>query len=373
MSDPITPPLPSLAASLLHLRSQGLTKGEPIAEPLVLSATYQLPGEAEGFPGYGRVDNPVWEAYEAAISHLEQAESVVFPSGMGAISAALFATLRAGDRLLLPSDGYYTTRLLAERFLKGLGITIDLRPTASFAEGGFAGYRLVFAETPSNPGLDLCDLATIAAEVHPAGGLLVVDNTTMTPYGQRPLDLGADLVVAGDTKAPSGHSDVLLGHVSGRDADLMARVRDWRKLSGAIPGPFECWQVLKGLETLELRFDRMCSTALFIAERLETHPKVRALSYPGLASHKDNALAQKQMLRTGFLIGLTLKDDAAAEAFLAACPLLVPATSFGSAHTSGERRSRWGDQVAPGFLRLSIGIEPAEALWAAFDAALTQI
>lgn len=373
MSDLNSAPLAALAAGLLHLRSQSLTKGEPIAEPLVLSSTYQLPGEAAGFASYGRVDNPVWEAFEAAMSHLEQAEAVVFPSGMAAISAALFATVKSGDRLLLPSDGYYTTRLLAERFLDPLGIQIETRPTASFADGGFDGFAVVFAETPSNPGLDLCDLAQIAEAVHAVGGLLIVDNTTMTAYGQRPLDLGADLVVAADTKAPSGHSDVLLGHVSGRSPELMARVRDWRKLSGAIPGPFECWQVLKGLETLELRFARMCDTAQVIAERLAAHPKVKAVSFPGLPSHPSYALGQKQMLRTGFLIGMTLADDETAEAFLAACPLIVPATSFGSAHSSGERRARWGDGVAPGFLRLSIGIEPAEALWAAFDHALSQI
>lgn len=373
MSDPSSLPLDALAAGLLHLRSQALTKGEPIAEPLVLSATFQLPGAVEGFAGYGRVDNPVWEAFEAAMGHLEQAETVVFPSGMGAISAALFATLKSGDRLLLPSDGYYTTRLLAERFLEPLGIHVDTRPTADFAQGGFAGYRVVFAETPSNPGLDLCDLTQIAAAVHAAGGLLIVDNTTMTPFGQRPLDLGADLVVAADTKAPSGHSDVLLGHVACRDAQIMARVRDWRKLSGGIPGPFECWQVLKGLETLELRFDRMCSSAQILAERLAAHPKVTSVSYPGLQSHPAYALGQSQMLRSGSLLGVTLAYDETAEAFLTACHLLVPATSFGSTHSSGERRSRWGDAVPAGFLRLSIGIEPIEALWAAFDQALAQI
>ena len=160
---------------------------------------------------------------------------------------------------MIPSDGYYTTRLLADRFLKRLGVTVDTRPTARMEEGGFDGYRLVFIETPSNPGLDLCDLAAITAAVRAAGGLTVVDNTTMTPFGQRPLDLGADIIVAADTKAPNGHSDVLMGHVASQSGEIIDAVRDWRKLSGSIPGPFECWLAHRGLETLDLRFDRMCT------------------------------------------------------------------------------------------------------------------
>ncbi len=360
----------ALAAGLPHLRSSGLPKGEPIVPPIVLASVFNLPGDPAGFRQYGRFDNPTWEAVEALLGHLEAAPSIAFPSGMAAIASVFFALLRSGDRVLLPADGYYTPRLLAERFLKPLGVAFDLRPTATYLEGGFEGYRLVLVETPANPGLDLCDMEAVAAAAHSSGALVVADNTTMTPYGQRPFDLGADVVVAADTKAPNGHSDVLFGHVASRRPDVVEAVREWRKLSGAIAGPFEAWLVHRGLETLEVRFDRMCSSAVIIAARLQRHPRVRAIRFPGLEDDPSHALARRQMLRFGFLIGLTLESAGDAEAFIDACPLVEPATSFGGLRTSAERRARWGDAVEPGFVRLSVGCEPVEELWQALERAL---
>jgi cystathionine gamma-lyase len=358
------------AAALLHLRRQTLAKGDPVPLPLTMAAMYHLPGDPAGARSYGRTDSPTWEALEHALAHLEDAPVLAFPSGMAAISAAFFAVLRAGDRMLIPSDGYYTTRLLADRFLARLGVSVETRPTARFQDGGFDGFRLVFVETPSNPGLDLCDIAMVAERAHAADGLVVADNTTMTPLGQRPLDLGADIVVAADTKSPNGHSDLLLGHVATRDQGLLAEVRDWRKLSGAIPGPFEAWLAHRGLETFEIRYDRMCSTASAIARRLAGHPAVTAIRYPGLPGDPSHNLAMRQMSRTGFLIGLTLASEEQAERFISACPYIQPATSFGGVHTSAERRARWGDAVPPGFVRLSVGCEPPEVLSDAIVAAL---
>ncbi|MEQ1943037.1 cystathionine gamma-lyase [Mesorhizobium sp. VNQ89] len=358
------------AAQLTHLRRRKLKKGDPVALPLTMASMFNLPGTPAGFAQYGRFDNPTWDAVEEMLSHLEDAQAVAFPSGMAAISAVFFSQLKTGDRVLLPSDGYYTTRVLAARFLKPLGVTFDLRPTGAFLDGGFDGYRLVFIETPANPGLDFCDIAAACKAAHTAGATVVADNTTMTPYGQRPLDLGADIVVAADTKAPNGHSDALFGHVASRDEKIVAAVKDWRKLSGAIPGPFEAWLVHRGLETLELRFDRMCSSAETIAARLLAHPKVKALRFPGLANDPSHNLARVQMQRFGFLIGLTLETEEAAEAFINGCDLIQPATSFGGVHTSAERRARWGDAVAPGFVRLSVGCEPVEELWRALEEAL---
>jgi cystathionine gamma-lyase len=358
------------AAALLHRRRRHLAKGDPVPLPIMPAAMFHLPGDPAGHAQYGRSHNPTWEGVEDALSHLEDADCVAFPSGMAAIAAALFATVKAGDRVLLPSDGYYTTRVLAERFLKPLGVDFDLRPTATYVDGGFDNYRLVYLETPANPGLDICDISAVARGAHAAGALVVADNTTMTPFGQRPLDRGADLVVAADTKAPNGHSDALLGHVATRDRALLDRVREWRKLSGSIPGPFEAWQVHRGLETLELRFERMCATAGMLAERLRGHRTLTALRYPGLPDDPAHNLARMQMRRFGFLIGLTLESEAAAERFIDGCSLIQPATSFGGVHTSAERRARWGDAVAPGFVRLSIGIEPAEELWSAVSKAL---
>lgn len=366
----MTDDIASRAARLAHLRGNKLAKGDPIALPLTMSSMYELPGDPAGHRQYGRFDNATWEAVEAQLSLLEDAQVVAFPSGMAAISAALFSMLKAGDRILLPSDGYYTTRVFSERFLKPLGVTYDTRPTRSFLDGGFSGYALVFVETPANPGLDICDIAAVASAAHEAGALVVADNTTMTPYGQRPLDLGVDIVVAADTKAPNGHSDVLFGHVASRDAARIATIRDWRKLSGAIPGPFEAWQVHRGLETLELRFDRMCMSAETIAPRLKSHPKVRAVRFPGLADDPSHNLARAQMQRFGTLIGLTLGSAKEAESFIGGCALIRPATSFGGIHSSAERRARWGDAVDPGFVRLSVGCEPMEELWKAIAASL---
>ena len=144
------------AARLPHLRRAELNKGDPVPLPLTLAAMYHLPGDPAGFNEYGRFANPTWDAVERLLGHLEDATAVAFPSGMAATSAVLFALLKTGDRILLPSDGYYTTRVLADRFLKQMGIVIDTRATSRFLDGGFAGYRLVFLESPSNPGLDIC-------------------------------------------------------------------------------------------------------------------------------------------------------------------------------------------------------------------------
>ena len=160
---------------------------------------------------------PFWPA--AVSAHANEVDLMLF--GL----AVLCALLKKGDRVLLPADGYYTTRVFADRFLSGFGISAELRPTASFSDGGFEGFRLVFVETPSNPTLDICDIAAIAAASHAAGAIVVADNTTMTPFGQRPLDLGADVVVAADTKAPNGHSDALFGHVASMARASMADKR----------------------------------------------------------------------------------------------------------------------------------------------------
>lgn len=361
------------AAELLHHRGQGLSKGDPIALPITTSSMFHLPGDPTDTPGYGRVDNPTWEALEDALAILEDAPCVALPSGMAAISAALFATLGAGKRLLVPSDGYYVTRVLSSEFLAAFGVDVTERPTSSFTEGGFQNFDVVFIETPSNPGLDLCDLHTICAEVRASGGITIVDNTTLTPFGQRPLDLGADVVVASDTKAPGGHSDLLMGHVATRNTALLARVKDWRKMSGVIPSPHAAWALYRGLETLELRFTRMCDTAEAIAPVLSSHSAVLATRFPGLPTDPSHNLAATQMARFGFLIGIDLGSEERAERFINHSRYLRPATSFGGVHSSAERRARWGDAVPAGYVRLSIGCEPPEVLLKDLTDSLDQI
>ena len=359
---------------LLHLRGNRLKKGDPVALPLTQNSMFHLPGNPEpDLPYYGRVQNPTWDAVEKQLSHLENAPSLIFPSGMGAIAAALFATVKTGDRILVPSDGYYVTRMLCQRFLAPLGVEIQERPTATFAKDGFDGFSVVFVETPSNPGLELIDLREVASQVRQAGGITIADNTTMTPLGQRPLDMGIDIVVAADTKAPGGHSDLLMGHLSTRDDSMLKAAEEWRKFSGSIPGAHDAWLLHRGLETLDVRFERMCQSAEVIAPRIASHPAVLACRYPGLSQDPAHALAKRQMQRFGFLMSVTLESEEQAERFINDCPLLRPATSFGGVHSSAERRARWGDAVAPGFVRLSIGCEPTEELWQALEESLNRL
>lgn len=357
-------------ARLLHHRKAGLVLGEPVVPPISVATTFHLPQTQGAAHYYGRGGQPTWDAVEAQLAILEAAEVVSFPSGMAAITAALVSCLKAGAKVMIPSDGYYVTRLLGRDLLQVYGVEVEQVPTLEMADRDFAGFQVIYIETPSNPGLDTVDIAALARKAHAAGALLIADNTTMTPLLQRPLDLGADLVVAADTKAPAGHSDALFGHVAGRDANLMARIREWRRQSGSVPGPFEAYLVHRGLETLEVRLSRMCASAPVIAERLAAHPTVKGVRFPGLPADPSHKAVGGQMVNGGFLIGFDLAGEAEAEAFLARCPLIEQATSFGGVHTAAERRARWGDAVADGFIRLSVGVEPVEVLWSAIDAAL---
>jgi len=357
-----------VARALHHPGAQ--PTGAPLTPPLVLTTAYLLPGDPAGDYQYARWANPTWTALDEALARLEDAPVVTFPSGMAAIAAVFYGLLKTGDRVLLPADGYYTTRILAERFLAPMGVAFDLVATAALDARSFDGYRLVLIETPSNPALDLADIRAVSARAKAAGSIVAVDNTTMTPLGQRPLDLGADLLVSADTKAVNGHSDVLFGHVASREATLLDAVRDWRRIAGSIPGPFEAWLVHRGIETLELRFARMCESALVLAQRLQGHRAVRSVVYPGLAGHPAHQLARRQMRGYGSIVGVTLAGKAAAEGFIGGCRFVRAATSFGGLHTSAERRARWGDQVPEGFVRLSVGCEPVGALWHDIEQAL---
>lgn len=357
-------------ARVLHHRKAGLALGEPVVPPISVATTFHLPQAQGAGHVYGRSGQPTWDAVEAQLAILEAAEVVCFPSGMAAITAALICCLKSGAKVMIPSDGYYVTRLLGRDVLRVYGVEVVEVPTLEMAGADMTGLAVVYIETPSNPGLDVIDIAEISARAHAAGAVVIADNTTMTPLLQRPLELGADLVVAADTKAPAGHSDALFGHVAGRDSNLMARIREWRRQSGAVPGPFEAYLVHRGIETLELRLSRMCASAGIIAARLAAHPAVKTVRYPGLAGDPSYEISARQMLDSGFLIGFEMASEAAAEAFLAACPLIEQVTSFGGVHSAAERRARWGDAVAPGFIRLSVGIEPVEVLWSAIEKAL---
>jgi cystathionine gamma-lyase len=366
------PELQSNGAGAADQATKGRS-GDPVTPPIVLSGVFFLPGDPVGPYQYARWSNPTWTALEEALSILEDAETVIFPSGMATVAAVLSSQLKPGDRVLLPSDAYYTSRVLADKYLATAGVRVVTCPSADYDTQDFAGFRLVWMETPSNPGLDVCDIRKAVAKARQAGAMLVADNTMPTPLGQRPLDLGVDVVVSSDSKAINGHSDVVFGHVASRQPDLIAAVRDWRKIYGAIPGPFEAWLVHRGLETLEVRFERMCNNAEALATRLAEHRKVNEVKFPGLRAHPAYAVAKSQMLRFGMILGITLSDKASAEKFINNCGVIRPTTSFGGLHTSAERRARWGDKVPEGFVRVSVGCEPLEQLWKEMKAALDSL
>ncbi|MFI8367487.1 cystathionine gamma-lyase [Streptomyces sp. NPDC085466] len=343
-------------------------KHEPTLPGPVFAAHFHLPGEPTGPYTYGRDENPTWTHLEQAVSTLEApgdsgVETVVFASGMAAISAVLLSQLATGDAVVLPADGYQALPLLHEQ-LRAYGIEVRTAPTGGDAQlDVLDGAKLLWIETPSNPGLDVCDVRRLVAAAHAGGALVAVDNTLATPLGQRPLELGADFSVASDTKGMTGHGDILLGHVSCRDPRRAAEVRRWRKIVGAIPGPMEAWLAHRSLATLQLRIDRQCATALELARVLADHPDVTGLRHPGLPDDPSHTVAARQMRRFGSVISFELADRARAERFLDELRLVDDATSFGGVRSSAERRGRWGgDAVAEGFIRFSVGAEDPEDL-----------
>jgi len=353
--------------------SPGHGTGDPFLAGPVFAGTYNLPGEIAEQPyQYGRFANPTWTALEHAIGDLEgAADTVGFASGMAAISAVLHGLTAPGDTVVLPADGYPATRTagahIAER-----GVTVRHAPTAGpEIEHALAGAGLVFLETPSNPGLDVCDIERIAALAHEQGALVVVDNTLATPLGQRPLDLGADISLASGTKGLTGHSDILLGYVACANTELGTRVRSWRTLTGAVPGPMEAWIAHRSLSTLHLRVDRQADNALAVAHALLGRPDVTGVRHPGLPDDPSHATAHRTMRRYGCVVAFTLADAATATRFLSALELVAEATSFGGTHSMAERRARWaGNDVAPGFIRFSAGCEDTADLVADITHAL---
>jgi len=348
--------------------------GRPFLAGPVFAAPYHLPaaGPQPGVDGYGRTDNATYRALEAAIGALEGGECVVFATGMAAVSAALLTLTAPGRTLLVPADGYYKTRAFAQSYLVEHGVTVTPVPTPG-PYPAFDGVDLVLLETPANPGLDVCDITALAAAAHAAGALVAVDNTTATPLGQRPLDLGADLSVASGTKALTGHSDVLLGYACGRDPALVQRIRSWRDATGAIPGPFEAWLAHRSLGTLDLRLARQTANAAALVEVLAKHPKVRDVRWPGSPGDPSYAIAARQMRRIPGVVTFTLADKASVNLFLAASRLVFAATSFGGLHSSADRRAQWGDDVPEGLVRFSCGIEDTADLVCDVEGALAAV
>ena len=350
------------ATRAIHAGLPAPSQGEPLLPGPVLAAPFHAARDPSEVPFvYGRDGNPTWSRYEAAIGELEDGHACVFASGMGAYTTLFLGLLRAGDVLVLPSDGYFHVRELASELLRPLGVELRPVPTdTSAVVDALAGARLVVVETPSNPGLDVCDVAAVAEAASAAGALLAVDNSLATPFGQRPLGLGADFSLASATKGVSGHNDLLLGYIATRDPDKAEEVRSWRLLTGAIAGPLEVWLAHRSLATLELRHARQCDNAQALAELLADRPEIEQVRYPGLQADPAHRLAFPQMQRFGSVVSFTLATRERAERFLASLRLVASTTSFGGMHSTAERRGRWGaDDVEEGFIRFSVGCEDA--------------
>jgi cystathionine gamma-lyase len=348
-------------------------QGEPFLPGPTFAAAYHAAGDPAQAPyTYGRFHNPTWTHFENALTELEGGPSVVFASGMAATTALLGVMLRPGDIVALPADSYYTTRLITSGYFAEMGMQTRLAPTAQNTQlQSLDGAKLLWLESPSNPNLDVCDIATLVTAAHQGGALVAVDNTTPTALGQQPLALGADLVVASDTKALTGHADLILGHVAAREEVWVERLRAWRTQMGAVPGPLEVWLAHRSLATLDVRLERQCRTALLVAEYLAGRADVVSVRYPGLPADPAYEIAKKQMRRFGPIVSFTLAGRGAAERFLSACGLIYEATSFGGVHTTAERRARWGGDALPeGFIRLSAGCEDAEDILADLAQAL---
>lgn len=337
--------------------------GQPLFPGPVFAAPYHLGETGPSGDFYGRAGNPTWRALESAIGELDGGHCVLLPSGMAAISTVLRSMLRVGDKLVLPADGYYATRQFVTDEMAELSLDVhEIATPGPWTDEVFAGARLVVLETPSNPGGDVCDIAELAKRAHAAGALLAVDNTTATPLGQRPLELGADIVIASDTKALAGHSDLLLGHVSVTDEELAQRLVRARTLSGAIPAPFETWLAHRSMGTLDLRLTRQAENAAALVEALAEHPKVTGLRWPGWSEDPAHELARRQMRRFGGVFRFELPDREAVETFVRRSRLVVAATSFGGVHSTIDRRAQFGDPVSEGFVRFSAGCEDPQDL-----------
>ena len=351
-------------------------QGEPFLPGPTFAGSYHLTGNpADSTYSYGRYHNPTWTYFEQALSELEGGEAIVFSSGMAAITAVLGVTLHSGDLLVMPSDGYYTARMLVEDYVARQDIEVRLVPTARNTQQEFLdGATLLWLETPSNPGLDVCAITELVAVAHQQGTLVAVDNTTATVLGQQPLHLGADFCVSSDSKALTGHSDLILGHVATRDSVWLERLHAFRTQQGSVPGPMEVWLAHRSLATLDVRLERQCKSALAIAQFLISHPEVELVRYPGLPQDPAYTIASQQMKRYGSVVSFVLKGQAKAEHFLNACHLVTQATSFGGVHTTAERRARWGgDAIPEGFIRLSVGCEDTEDILEDIAQALTTI
>jgi cystathionine beta-lyase/cystathionine gamma-synthase len=361
-----------------------------VMPPLYQSSAFAHDSVGEALAhSYSRVSNPTRSVLEKSIASLENAAyGLAFSSGMATIDAVLRATLKPGDEIIAVADLYGGTYRLLTKILQPLGVTVifaDLTDAANLAGVLSDKTRVVWLESPTNPLLNLVDISALSgmAHAHNPNIVVVVDNTFATPYLQNPLDLGADVSVHSATKYLGGHSDVLLGVLAVNDEALYQAIRFVQYSTGAVPGPQDCFLVIRGLKTLSLRMDRHEQNAQVIARFLSEHPAIEHVFYPALPSHPQHELAKRQMRGSGGIITVYLKNNtqAAASDFAGRLRLFVLAESLGGVESlinhswtmshgamPADEKQRLG--IKEGGLRLSIGIEDLEDLLADIEQAL---
>lgn len=380
----------------LHPGTLAVVAGRPDREPeaplnpaVVLSSTYVGVDPPRGDElVYTRLGTETWRPLEDVVARLEGAAlpGLLFASGMAAVGAAL-GLVPPGGAVVLPRHGYHASLLAAGELTVRSGVavrTVDIAEVddvvaalrGEHPERPGTPADVLWIESPTNPMLEVADIPAVVAAAREVGALVVVDNTFATPLGQRPLGLGADVVVHSVTKYLAGHSDVVLGIALTDDQALHDRLRTARSIGGAIAGPWEAWLALRGVRTLALRVRQSQASALELAHRLEAHSAVLEVRHPGLPSHPQHERAATQMDGFGSILTLRPRGGlAAAEALVRAVRLWVPATSLGGVESSLERRRRFPTEsatVPEDLLRLSVGIEDVEDLWADLDQALRQ-
>jgi cystathionine gamma-synthase len=345
----------------------------PLNQPLVLASTYVGGGDLE----YGRYGNPTWQAFESALGRLEGGHGLAYPSGLAAFGAVL--ELLAPDAVVVAPRHAYLGSLgrLAQAGARHDLTTrlVDVADTEATMKA-MVGADLVLLESPTNPALEIAELDVLCRAGCEAGALVLVDNTFATPFGQRPLELGAHIVLHSATKFIAGHSDAMLGALVCAEPDRWRRLEQNRGLAGVIPGPLECWLALRGLRTLHLRVERAAANAASLAARLAAHPACLRVRYPGLPEDPGHTRAATGMRTFGSMISVEFIDAAAADAFCRNTRLWVTATSLGGVESTLERRRRWPGEsptIPEGLVRMSVGIEGVEDLWADLAQALDEL
>jgi cystathionine gamma-synthase len=339
--------------------------------PISLNSTFA----AGGAVGYGRYGNETWLALEEAISALEGGKTLSYSSGMAAVTA-VFSTLPIGAKVVASNQGYSGVMTLLGNYsaAKRLEVAFVAITDTEQVISQLAGATLLWIETPTNPGLEVADLPALIKAAKAQGVTVAVDNTFATALNQKPLAMGADIVMNSVTKYLAGHSDVVLGSLSTSDPAHFKTLEDARKFNGSIPGPFEAFLALRGIRTFPLRFQKSSATALELAKRLSTHPLVTRVRYPGLPTDSQHEKAKAFMKGFGAILSFEYAGSAEqTDKVCEAAKLITYATSLGGVESLWERRRRWpieSASVPESLIRLSVGIENVEDLWADIDAAL---